>query len=47
MKDELTDRQREVYDMLVSFWRTRGYPPSIREVASHFEFKSTRAKSES
>lgn len=43
MKEDLTDRQREVYDFLVSFWRTRGYPPSIREVASHFEFKSTRA----
>jgi len=43
MKDELTDRQREVYDFLLSFWRTKGYPPSIREVAGHFGFRSTRA----
>jgi repressor LexA len=43
MKDELTARQREVYEFLVDFWQTRGYPPSIREVASHFDFRSTRA----
>lgn len=43
MKDQLTDRQREVYDFLLNFWRARGYPPSIREVASNFGFKSTRA----
>ena len=43
MKDELTDRQREVYDFLLGFWRNKGYPPSIREVAGHFGFKSTRA----
>jgi repressor LexA len=43
MKRELTDRQREVYDFLLSFWRERGYPPAIREVASHFGFRSTRA----
>lgn len=43
MKDELTDRQREVYDFLLGFWQTRGYPPSIREVATHFSFRSTRA----
>ena len=43
MKDQLTDRQRQVYEFLVGFWQTRGYPPSIREVASHFGFKSTRA----
>jgi repressor LexA len=43
MKDELTSRQQEVYDFLLGFWQARGYPPSIREVASHFEFRSTRA----
>src|SRR6188768_2409204 len=43
MKDELTSRQREVYDFLVDFWQTRGYPPSIREVAANFGFRSTRA----
>jgi repressor LexA len=43
MKDKLTDRQREVYDFLLSFWQAHGYPPSIREVAAHFGFKSTRA----
>jgi repressor LexA len=43
MKDELTARQGEVYEFLVDFWQTRGYPPSIREVAAHFDFRSTRA----
>lgn len=43
MKDELTSRQKEVYDFLVDFWQTRGYPPSIREVAANFGFRSTRA----
>jgi repressor LexA len=43
MREDLTDRQREVYDFLVGFWQSRGYPPSIREVASHFGFRSTRA----
>jgi repressor LexA len=43
MKRELTDRQRQVYEFLLSFWRTNGFPPSIREVAGHFGFRSTRA----
>ncbi len=43
MKREPTERQREVYDFLLTFWRTNGYPPAIREVAAHFGFRSTRA----
>ncbi len=43
MKTELTERQREVYEYLLTFWRSNGFPPSIREVAHHFGFKSTRA----
>jgi repressor LexA len=43
MKQDLTERQREVYDFLLAFWRSNGYPPAIREVAAHFGFRSTRA----
>ncbi|MGD8397134.1 MAG: transcriptional repressor LexA [Candidatus Eiseniibacteriota bacterium] len=43
MKRELTERQQEVYDFLLSFWHENGFPPAIREVAAHFGFRSTRA----
>ncbi len=32
----LTDRQKEVYDFLITFIREKGYPPTIREVADNF-----------
>jgi repressor LexA len=34
----LTDRQREVFDFIRSFIRTKRYPPTIREIADHFGF---------
>jgi repressor LexA len=33
---ELTSRQREVFNFVRSFVRERSYPPSVREIAKHF-----------
>jgi repressor LexA len=40
---ELTDRQQEVLDFIRDFTRSSGYPPTMREIAAHFEFSSTNA----
>jgi repressor LexA len=37
----LTDRQREVLDFISDSIRKRGYPPTLREIGSHFGIKST------
>jgi repressor LexA len=37
----LTDRQREVLDFITDSIRKRGYPPTLREIGSHFGIKST------
>lgn len=37
---ELTDRQREVLDFIVEVLRESGYPPTVREIASHFGMAS-------
>jgi repressor LexA len=37
----LTDRQREVLDFITSSIRKRGYPPTLREIGSHFGIRST------
>ncbi len=34
----LTQRQREVFDFIREFIRTNRYPPTIREIATHFHF---------
>ena len=39
MERELTARQREVLVFLKAFLRKRGYPPTIREISSHFGFQ--------
>lgn len=39
---ELTPRQSEVLDYLVSTIESRGYPPSIREICEALGFSSTR-----
>ena len=36
----LTDRRRQILDMIVEHQRTRGYPPSIREIAAEVGLKS-------
>lgn len=38
----LTDRQRSVLDFLRDFLRENGYPPTIREIAGHFDLRSPR-----
>ena len=37
----LTDRQREVLDFISNSIRKRGYPPTLREIGSHFGIRST------
>lgn len=37
---ELTDRQREVLDYIVEVLRESGYPPTVREIATHFGMAS-------
>jgi SOS-response transcriptional repressor LexA len=39
----LTVRQREVFDLLVAFQRTHGYPPSQKEVADLMGASSANA----
>jgi repressor LexA len=36
----LTDRQREIYDWIVTWCEQRGYAPTVRELAKAFEFSS-------
>jgi len=43
MTKGLTARQREVLDFIAHFQEARGYPPTVREVAGHFGFRSPRA----
>jgi repressor LexA len=38
---QLTDRQREVLDFISDSIRKRGYPPTLREIGSHFGIRST------
>jgi len=33
---ELTSRQREIFNFIITFIRERGYPPSVREIGEHF-----------
>ena len=36
----LTDRQRAIYDHIVEHRRTRGYSPTVRELADAFAMRS-------
>jgi repressor LexA len=42
MKNELTERQKEVFEFLKDFLREKGFQPTLREIASHFELKGPR-----
>ncbi len=42
-KTELTSTQEKVLDFLKDFVQERGYPPSLREIASQFGLKGPRA----
>src|SRR6476660_9215710 len=37
----LTDRQREILDFITRSIRERGYPPTLREIGTHFGIRST------
>ncbi len=39
----LTNRQAQVLEFIKDFLAAHGYPPTVREVAAHFGFKSPRA----
>lgn len=36
----LTDRQREIYEWIVTWCEQRGYAPTVRELAKAFDFQS-------
>jgi repressor LexA len=42
MGNELTARQKELFDFLRDFFREKGFPPTLREMASHFGLKGPR-----
>ena len=42
MENELTERQKEVFEFLKDFLRERGFPPTLREIASHFGLKGPK-----
>src|SRR4029079_18032607 len=40
-RDVLTDRQREILEFITQSINQRGYPPTLREIGTHFGIKST------
>ncbi len=40
-RDALTDRQREILEFITKSISRRGYPPTLREIGSHFGIRST------
>ncbi len=40
-RDELTDKQREILDFITSSIAQHGYPPTLREIGTHFGIRST------
>ncbi len=41
MKQEITDRQKEILRFIAEFGQENGYPPSLRDIAAHFGISST------
>lgn len=41
MSNQLTQRQKQVLDFIASSIDERGYPPTLREIGTHFGIKST------
>jgi repressor LexA len=39
---ELTARQKQIYDFLVSHLQENGFPPTVREICAQFGIKSTK-----
>jgi len=42
MESELSRRQKELLDFLKDFLKEKGFPPTLREMAAHFELKGPR-----
>lgn len=42
MKPKLTERQQNILDFIVEEIQSRGYPPTLREISSHFDISSTQ-----
>lgn len=42
MRPKLTDRQQEVLDFIVDEIRSKGYPPTLREISLRFDISSTQ-----
>lgn len=42
IKNELTQRQKELLNFLKDFVREKGFPPTLREIASHFGLRGPR-----
>jgi len=43
MEKDLTKTQKKVFNFLKDFLRKKGYPPTLREIASHFGLKGPKA----
>jgi repressor LexA len=43
MKNELTEKQKEVFEFLKDFLRKKGFPPTLREIASHFGLRGPKS----
>ena len=41
MADQITQKQKEVYDFLLKYTNDKGYPPSVREICEAVSLKST------
>ena len=41
MAEALTERQREILDFITASINERGYPPTLREIGTHFGIRST------
>lgn len=46
MANRITDRQREVLAFVVSFVRSNGYPPTLREIGAALKIRSTNGVSD-
>jgi len=42
MRKELTSRQKEVFNFLEDYLRRKGFPPTLREIASHFGLRGPK-----
>lgn len=43
MEKDLTTKQKKVLDFLIHYLREKGFPPTLREIASHFGLRGPKA----